>query len=141
MARSIKLVQSIGGEEIDIQTLGALRFRVDASEPCGMPSAAVFVWKRLPASPSQTEDQDICSHVASPADMEEYPEDNPHPGGVYFRRTYIDFLFRSPAYCGMVWNQVRQAVEVLLFGLDTLDVLRPTATITLGECDSQSLTD
>lgn len=135
MARSITIVRAEAGDETNLGPIGAIRLLLTATEPVNI-DPAIFVWQRKPKSPHRTEEEDICSHVASPADMEEFPVGEPDPGSPFFRLTYADMLFRSVVYLEETITRTLSNVRVLLEGLDALDTLETVSTLCVGECDS-----
>jgi hypothetical protein len=55
----------------------------------------VFVWQRLPDAPFQSPGRNIFANVAQPADLVEYPEDEPGPDHNFFRLGYMDLTLDS----------------------------------------------
>lgn len=138
MKRSVKLTRWEAGDEVDLGLYGAIRLRITASDPLNM-EAAVFVWHRLPKSPFQDEAIDVVSHIASAADMAEFPVDEPTLAGIpYFRRSYVDFLFRSTTECEAAWERAERDVGVLVESLKALDVLSEVSTVCIGDCDDSA---
>jgi hypothetical protein len=137
LARSIKITRLEMEPEVNLQMVGALRLRIVASEAVGM-DGEIFVWHQLPKSPHQEEAYNIGSHTASAADMEELPIGEPSPGSPFFRRNYLDMLFRSTTALEAAWERTIDAVDNLLQGLDALDTLSETSTICVGDCSNST---
>ena len=92
LRRSLTLRRSEIEQYVEGRTQG-YRVRFDVIEAVCIP-AAVFVYQRLPGA-TVGETTDVFSNVASPADFEEYPIDEPVSGGQFFRLQYVDLVFRN----------------------------------------------
>lgn len=139
MKRGVILTRYEAGSEVDLGLIGAIRLRIVAENKINM-DPNIFVWERLPKSPHQEEAESIASHVASPADMAEFPVGEPNPGVPFFRRSYIDFKLRSTIDCNAAYDRTEINVGVLIDGLKALDALEVVSTVCIGDCeDSDSV--
>jgi hypothetical protein len=123
MVRRIKLRRRVT-KNVDYTTLGAYRLRIDAIESDGI-EERVFVWRRDPVNPYTSEVTNTFFTVASPVDMEEYPPEEPDPYKAYpfFRRSWVDLLFRSVSQAEEAWQLIVQEVNNLITALNKLDTI------------------
>ena len=119
MARSIKIRWATSHYTFGVDDGVRIRFDVVCSE--GMASK-VFAYRMLPLSP-QGNATGHFSHICSPPDVEEYPEDGPTAGSSpeWFRLSYVDVLVRSVEEAADFIQIVREDVRRLKSTLDTMD--------------------
>ncbi len=134
MARSVKLTFYEAQLE-EAANYGIFRLRVVAHDPVGM-EADVFVCLREPANHKTGELKDVFQNVASPVDMEEYPIGAPTTGETefpFFRVAEVELDFRSTYDYQTALTDIREQVSVLISGLNRLDLMKETSTLTVGE--------
>lgn len=77
--------------------------------------ATLFVYQRIPSVPLNTAPRDRFVHIASYADMGEFPENDPVPESPFFRRNGADLGFVSLVYLEETYQRMvlmfRQLVE------------------------------
>lgn len=100
-----------------------IRIRIDAECPEGM-SPKIFAYRMLPLTP-QGQQAGHFSHICSPVDLEEYPEDGPCPGTSpeWFRLSFVDVLVRSTEEAQNLVQIVREDVTRLISTLNRTDTL------------------
>jgi hypothetical protein len=104
------------------------RLRVWVSETSDNLPPTIFVYQRLPSVPSYDALSDIFVHVASYADIADYPENDPGDDSPFFRKYHIDLIFTSLPHLSDTWDliegQVKHTVEDLarLNGDEAVDV-------------------
>lgn len=111
-----------------------IRVRITATEAALM-SDKVFAYMRQPLKPGQTVGVGSFSHVCSPTDLEEYPEDEPLPDirPEWFRLNYVDVILRSRAEVKAFIRDVVEDVQNLKRTLDVMDELLPGGDIWIGQ--------
>jgi len=93
----------------------------------------IFVWQRRPPNPPNTEDTDEYVNVASAADMEEYPVDNPDAElPPFYRKTSLDILFRSVALMDKSIATIEADIQSLINNLDRLDTSSSDDTLSFS---------
>lgn len=92
------------------------RLRLDVIEAIGIPPE-IFVYQRKRGLLPNERDRDEFSNVASPADLEEYPADEPEPTRSFFRLKSIDVVFRNLDLLRTSLNDVRQDICSLIESL------------------------
>lgn len=111
-----------------------IRVRIEATDANLMPSK-VFAYQLLPVGPAEAERAGVFDHVCSPADLEEYPEDEPiatvRPA--WFRLNYVDVLLRSRTEVDGFIRDVTADVTSLKEVLDVADNLLPAGELWIGE--------
>jgi len=114
-----------------------VRVRFDTVCADGMPTK-VFAYRMLPVSPQTGKQVGHFSHICSPPDLAEYPEDGPTPGfsPEWFRLSYVDVFIRSVEEAEDFISIVRGDVRRLKRTLDTMDTVFPGGEEQLGDiCD------
>jgi hypothetical protein len=121
MARSIKLTWAssryILGQD------DGIRLRLVASCADNMPSK-IFAYRMLPLNPQGVQLGHF-SHICSPVDLEEYPEDEPCPGHApeWFRLDVVDVLVRSTEEAANFLAIIRDDVQRIIWTLNRMDML------------------
>lgn len=132
--RSFSLVRSEAGRE-QYQYFGALRVRVDVVDAVHF-DPHIFVYRRDMVSPYSPDSPptDTFFTVASPADMAEYPINNPDPlkAFPFFRKRVVELDFRSTLHADQFWQVVVQEAAVLLHAFNKLEVLGHAETVPVG---------
>ena len=110
-----------------------VRVRIEASAAEGM-TDKVFAYVLLPMKPGAGEREGAFSHVCSPTDLAEYPEDEPITGHrpEWFRLNYIDVHLRSRYEAKRLIQDVTEDVQRLKSTLDLMDTLLPGGTVWIG---------
>jgi hypothetical protein len=118
----------------------AIRVRFDIIRACEMASK-VFAYRMLPLSPRTSETVGTYSHVCSPVDLEEYPEDAPlaDQSPEWFRLSYVDVLVRSREEAESFINVIKADINSLYETLNRIDDLEPGTETLLGQdCPTES---
>lgn len=110
-----------------------IRVRITAQN-ANLMSDKVFAYLLLPMKPGAGERVGEFSHVCSPVDLEEYPEDDPIPGHrpEWFRLNYVDVLLRSRTEVHEFIREVTADVQRLKTTLDVMDTLLPGGELWIG---------
>jgi hypothetical protein len=116
-----------------------VRLRITASDAYLMPSK-VFAYLLLPMKPGAGEREGAFSHVCSPTDLAEYPEDDPIPGSrpEWFRLDYVDVHLRSRSEVKALIQDIVDDVQALKSTLDIMDNLIPGGSIWIGTAPDDS---
>jgi len=105
------------------------RMRVWVSETSDNLPPTVFVYQRLPSVPSYDVLADLFVHIASYADIADYPENDPGEDSPFFRKYYVDLIFQSLPHLSDTWDliegQIKNTVEdlVRLNGEEAVEVI------------------
>jgi hypothetical protein len=110
-----------------------VRVRITATNAELMPDK-VFAYLLMPMKPAAGEREGAFSHVCSPSDLAEYPEDEPIVGHrpEWFRLNYIDVHLRSRSEAKRLVQDVSEDVQRLKVTLDTMDTLLPGGSVWIG---------
>jgi hypothetical protein len=94
----------------------------------------VFAYRMLPKSPQTGAKEGYFSHVCSPPDIADYPEDGPVPPNrpEWFRLDYVDIMVRSMTEAEDFLEVVESDLRRLKRTYDTMDVLVPGGAIAIG---------
>lgn len=116
-----------------------IRVRFDVVEAVEM-ADRIFAFRMRPMNPKTGRYAGFFSHVCSPPDLAEYPEDEPRVGDSpqWFRLAYVDVLIRSREEADAFITDVKADVCRLKRTLDIMDTLEPTGEATCGDFDSSS---
>ncbi len=140
MARRIKIKWETAYSQH--KNIDGYRIRIEVACAFGMPTA-IFVYRQMPTNPATGAKAGFFSHVASPVDLEEMPEQEPRLGEVpeWFRLSHVDILLRSTEEVMSFLQEVDQDVCRLKNSLDRLDLLAPAGEAACGpffDCHSSS---
>ena len=115
------------------QGVDAVRVRIEAANGDLMPEK-IFAYLLLPMKPGAGERAGAFSHVCSPVDLAEYPEDEPIAGyrPEWFRLNYVDVHLRSRSEAKRFIQDVIDDVERLRNTLDVMDSLQTGGTLWVG---------
>ena len=115
------------------QDTDGVRVRLEANNAENMPNK-IFAYLLLPMQPGAGVREGAFSHVCSPTDLAEYPEDDPIPGHrpEWFRLNYIDVHVRSRSEAKALIQDVANDVAHLKATLDTMDTLFPGGAFWIG---------
>lgn len=129
--RRLQLVWAVS--RYNYHNTDGIRVRITAQNPEQM-SDKVFAYLLLPMKPGAGERVGEFSHVCSPVDLEEYPEDEPIPGHrpEWFRLNYVDVLLRSRTEVHEFIKEVCNDVQRLKATLDLMDTLLPGGELWVG---------
>jgi len=135
--RSIRLSRSVP-VRYDRNALQGYRMVVTVTSAYWM-SSSIFVFRRFSAGAGETEPRDEFTNVASPADMEEYPENAPNETGrPFFRLSSADLVLRNLEDANEVWEYIQEEVAALVTGLDRMDDLELQEEVFFGSSSSSS---
>lgn len=136
ITRSITLRRREIAEYVEGRTQG-YRVRFDVIEAVYV-DANVFVYQHIPGATVGAVINEF-SNVASPTDLEEYPVDEPVPGGRFFRLSYVDLVFRNLDLLTQSAEDLVSDISTLVTSLDQIDALiEHTVTLT-GDSRSADL--
>lgn len=112
---------------------------VDAAEGI---TPKIFVFLQMPGPTDESDDtSDREFHnVASPDDIEDYPEDTPLIGGnrPYFRLNTVELRFRSVSMAEDTWIAMQQDIRALLQAWEDSEILGSSETVIFGSESSSS---
>jgi hypothetical protein len=129
--RRVKLSWSVS--RYNYQNTDGVRVRIEATDAELMPDK-VFAYLLLPMKPAAGEREGAFSHVCSPTDLSEYPEDEPIAGQrpEWFRLNYVDVHLRSRSEAKRFIQDVTDDVNSLKNTLDLMDTLLPGGEVWIG---------
>lgn len=132
--RTLSLVRSEAGR-YEYQYFGALRLRVDVVDAVHI-DPHIFVYRRDMSSPytPDASPTDTFFAVASPADMDDYPLDNPDAKKAFpfFRKRVVELDFRSTLLADEAWQVIVQEAAVLIHATNKLEILKHAETVPIG---------
>ena len=101
------------------------RLRVWVSETSHNIPGTLFVYQKIPVVPLDTGLSQLFVHVASYADLGDYPESTPGEESPFFRLHYFDIVFDSLAYLEQTWQRVHRMVQHTTEDIAKLNGLEP----------------
>lgn len=122
MAHGVRLTPYV--QTVMVGVVEGFRLLVTAADGNNM-SEAVFRYRAIPIQPSQAERSGHFDGVCSPADLAEYPLDEPHADAdpPWFRSATADLVFRSRYDLEQAWADIQEDVQGLVSALDLMDSL------------------
>ena len=116
-----------------INNVDGFRMKIDAYDANNM-SGAIFRYLRTPFSAASGTYTDEFDGICSPSDLEEFPEGAPVPSSnpAWFRKDSVDLVFRSQTTANETWDKIVSDVDILVKTLDTMDVIAPEITVSIG---------
>lgn len=131
-AHGIKLVKYMQTRFV-INNVSGFRMMVEATDASGL-SNSIFRYIRGPISAGTGTYRDEFDGVCSPADLEEFNEGAPEVGSnpEWFRKDYIDLVFRSQTTAEESWKLIVKDVTILITTLDLMEITTPELTISIG---------
>lgn len=110
-----------------------VRVRFDVTSGCNI-SPKVFAYLMQPVNPLTGSTAGTFSHVCSPVDLEEYPEDEPIEDAEppWYRLDYVDVLVRSVEEAAQFIADVQVDLNRLKDTLDVTDTLFPGVDGVIG---------
>jgi hypothetical protein len=129
--RRVQLTWSVS--PFNYNSTDGVRVRIEATDAELMPEK-IFAYLMLPMRPGAGEREGAFSHVCSPTDLAEYPEDEPIVGHrpEWFRLNYVDVHLRSRSEAKRFIQDVTDDVNSLKATLDTMDTLLPGGSVWIG---------
>lgn len=116
--RSITIRKQTPRVYVEGRTQGYL-LRLEAIASVNMPTE-VFVFQRAPATATVGE-RDTFENLASPADLEEYPVGAPASGGVFYRSSVVELVFRNIDLLFQTLAEIQRELTSLIESLDQMD--------------------
>lgn len=101
------------------------RLQIWISETTNNIPPKVFVYQRIPQVPLYTGLSDIFVHLASYADIADFPEDQPGADSPFFRKYYLDLMFDSLSVLDGKWEMLRLQLRHLIEDISRLNNLGP----------------
>jgi len=116
-----------------------MRVRMEVTDAADV-SRAVFAYLMIPRNPETGEEAGEFDHVCSPADLEEFPENEPNQNARprWFRLTYVDVLVRSRTEADDFIQLVLEDLRGLKATLDVMDTLVEEGTELIGDAPVSS---
>ena len=110
-----------------------VRVRLEVTEANLMP-AKLFAYILMPMMPGAGQREGAFSHICSPTDLAEYPEDEPLAGirPEWFRLNYVDVHLRSRSEAKRLIQDIVDDVNALKNTLDLMDTLIPGGSVWVG---------
>lgn len=123
----------------NFENTDGVRVRITASGAEQMPNK-IFAYLLLPLKPGAGARVGAFSHICSPTDLEEYPEDEPISGHrpEWFRLDYVDVHLRSRSEAKRLIQDVYDDVQSLKNTLDLMDTLLPGGDVWVGNPPEES---
>jgi hypothetical protein len=130
MSHSISLSRDVTGH-VD-GTIQGTRIKITVTSTTGL-SAKLFVYREVPLNPNDATAVAQFDHVASPSDLEDFPEDAPTAGSdpSWFRLNVVDVVVRSRAIADELWDAILKDVTDLKTTLDRLDTFESQDDFTI----------
>lgn len=124
-----KLVQT----KFTVNNVDGFRMKIEAHS-ANLMSNAIFRYIRGPVN-SQAIQIDEFDGVCSPSDLEEFGQDSPAQGAnpAWFRKDYVDLVFRSQHASKDAWNLIVSDVKILVSTLDIMDNIVQEEVIGIGD--------
>ena len=115
------------------------RVRVDVVFAEGMPSK-VFAYNVEPLSPMTGSERAQFSHVCSPTDLEEFPENTPLSGRLpeWFRLDYVDIVVGNSEIAQNFIEILLEDLRALRATLIRMDTLGEPTTVWIGDPPDES---
>jgi hypothetical protein len=106
--------------------VSAYRMRIEITDSIGLPKK-LFLYKLNRDWKYEVGDefQGICR----PGDFDKYPEEEPVPGEVFFRKSYVDVVAPNSQELEKLWDAIRADVQQLVWTLE--------ANLTLGASETE----
>jgi hypothetical protein len=129
--RRIKLEWSVS--RYNYHSVDGIRVRLETSNAVDMPSK-IFAYTLSPLVAGETVRTASFSHVCSPSDLNDYPEDEPTPGvrPEWFRLDYVDVVLRARTEVHAFIREAASDVYRLKTSLDLNDRIYPAGEIWFG---------
>lgn len=130
--RAVKL--AIGVSRWRENILDGVRVRIQATDSVDMPTK-IFAYLTLPMNPGTGERTASFDHVCSPADLEDFPADEPLPGITpeWLRLNYVDVLVRSWEDATDLITKVKEDVQALRDTLTEMDTLSSHESVWIAD--------
>jgi hypothetical protein len=121
-------------ETYDSDSITGFRFKVVAYGAYGMPDT-IFRYGKEALSAKDGTYRLAFDGVCSPADLEEFPEDDPTPDSYpeFCRLNYVDLVFRSQSIADEAWKTLVEEVSSLITTMNIMDQVKPQATLKIGD--------
>jgi hypothetical protein len=121
-------------EKFVINNVDGFRMKIVAYDANNM-SNYIFRYIRGPFSATTGAYFEELDGVCSPADLEEFPVDSPldNANPAWFRKDYIDLVFRSQTTAEEAWDRIVKDVSVLVSSLDKMDVIKEEKIVAIGD--------
>ena len=104
---------------------GRHRLRIWVTETSNNIPAEVFVYQHLPFVPDSIALEDVFVHIASYADISDYPATAPDSQSPFFRIYSVDLIFTSLAVLNQKWAIIRAQIQLLVEDIVRLNNLPP----------------
>lgn len=101
------------------------RLRVWVSETSHNIPSTLFVYQQIPVVPLDSGLNQLFVHVASYADLGDYPENASGDDSPFFRLHHFDLVFDSLAYLEQTWQRVHRMVQHTAEDIAKLNGLEP----------------
>jgi len=105
------------------------RLRVWVSETSNNIPGRLFVYQHIPIVPMDTELANLFVHVASYADINDYPEEAPDTKSPFFRRSGFDLVFDSKAELELAWIRAYRMLQNIVEDISRLNSMDPVEIV------------
>ena len=121
-------------QKFEINNVDGYRMKIIAYDGNKM-SNSVFRYIRGPFSQTAGAYFEEFDGVCSPADLEEFPEDTPtqNSNPAWFRKDYIDLVFRSQTTADEAWNMIVKDLTVLVSSLNLMENIVAEKIVDIGD--------
>jgi hypothetical protein len=120
MAETITIMK-----RIDSESDGDARLRIWVSETTDIIPGKIFVYQKYPRVPQNENLEDLFVHIASYADLIDFPQDKPSAESPYFRKYYIDLTFPTLAMLDEKWQLMSRMIKHTVEDFVRLNNLEP----------------
>lgn len=104
------------------------RMQVWVSETTNNIPPTVFVYQKLPSVPL-ADLSDLFVHMASYADITDFPEDAPAKDSPFFRKRYVDLVFDSLPVLDATYVKMMRMVKLLVEDIGRLNDWGPVEVV------------
>jgi hypothetical protein len=89
----------------------------------------IFVYQRIPVVPLDQEPSSLFVHMASYADLADFPEGEPNGDSPFFRKYYADLVFDALPYMNTTWERICRMVRLLVEDICRLNRMPPAEVV------------
>lgn len=117
-----------------INNIDGFRMKIEALNANNM-SSAIFRYIKSPFNGNSGSYQEDFDGICSPSDLEEFPIDDSAAGAnpAWFRKDYVDLVFRSQTTAEETWNKIVSDVTILIKTLDVMDNIYQEKIVSIGD--------
>ena len=131
MDRRLKITLQVQENVVEGRTQG-FRLTAAASEPTNM-ETHIFLYQIGEPDPITGDRASRFVAVASPSDIEQYPETTPGTDDRFYRLSSIDLIFRSSILADACWEKIASHIEELIATLKLMDDMGTAEDVWFGD--------